>query len=232
MKEGAGAKRKAQQRVAGVVAPSGSMSVVVRVVALVPRDGLLVLTTRSHDGKAALPHALLHVGFAPEQAVGRALDASGLNAEVTSLLDATFGPGDDGVLTLSYLTLLPTSTAQPSGPLQFIPFTEAAASSAIDNGVLHRARVVALNRVEDLREMVGLVGEPFTLSELRRAYESLLGRTLEPANFTHRLRPAKRPTAYLKATGGIRGTAGRGRESQLLKLAGAAVPRMHFAEDP
>jgi 8-oxo-dGTP diphosphatase len=59
----------------------------------------------------------------------------------------------------------------------------------------------------------GLVEEPFTLGDLRRAYESVWGTSLEPANFRRKVLATP---GFVEATGGLR-TVTTGRPAELYR---------------
>jgi 8-oxo-dGTP diphosphatase len=104
----------------------------------------------------------------------------------------TYGPMDDGRISVAYVALVAESTLTPSSVSSGRVF---ALDDLHETGVLDEAdaRVLddAVERVRAKLEYTTiattLVVEPFTIPELRRVYETVWSVTLHPANFRRKV---------------------------------------------
>lgn len=185
-------------------------------------------------GDWALPGSRLRQGISLEVAASDALlSTTGLDARYLEQL-YTFGdPGRSSsglpMVSIAYWALIDADEARgvhEAENVQWFPV------SALPPLAFDHRRIVdyALGRV---RAKIGytdiatrLVGETFTLSQLRRVYEAILDRTLDPPNF----RRSILATGMLEATG-ERLAEGRHRPAALYRYAarGAARPSLRPA---
>ncbi len=178
-------------------------------------------------GDWALPGSRLRQGISLEAAASDALlSTTGLDARYLEQL-YTFGdPGRSSsglpMVSIAYWALIDADEAQgvhEARNVQWFPLN-ALPSIAFD----HR-RIIdyALDRI---RTKIGytdiaarLVGETFTLSQLRRVYEAILDRTLDPPNF----RRSILASGMIKPTGEVLAR-GRHRPAALYRYAAPGAP--------
>jgi len=114
----------------------------------------------------------------------------------------------------------PLATAPPAGGAvasgRWWPVEEAMAKQgrrlAFDHGVIVGRAIERLQVDLEQSDLgLGLIQEPFTLGDLRRAYEAVWGAPLEPANFRRKILATP---GFVEPTGGLR-TVTTGRPAEL-----------------
>ena len=174
----------------------------------VREDALQVLMIRRQEhpfqGKLSLPGVFVGMGETLDEAAARALySKTGLRNIYTEQLYTWGSPERDPrmrVISVSYYALVPEqSLAPPEEPALFCPAAEIAASGEI---AFDHSRIVACG-IERIRNKVNytdiafsLVDEEFTLPELQRIYEILLGQKLYKANFRKKIAEKIIPTDH------------------------------------
>lgn len=176
------------------------LSVTVDLVLFTIRDETLqVLLTRRKEhpflGRLALPGVFVRPDETLDASAERAL------SQKTGLHDIYFEQlytwGDTErdprmrVISVSYCALVPwESISLPDGDAAFFPASELAASQEL---AFDHARIIGYG-IERIRNKVNytdiafsLVGEEFTLPELQKVYEILLGMPLYKANFRRKI---------------------------------------------
>lgn len=174
-------------------------SVTVDVALFTIREGSLqVLMTRRkehpYQGKLALPGVFVGMAETLDEAAARALrQKTGLQDVYMEQL-YTWGQLDRDprmrVISVSYYALVPEADLHPEEGADFYPAEEIAEAADI---AFDHSQIVAYGR-ERIRNKVSytdiafsLVGEEFTLPELQRVYEILLGQMLYKANFRKKI---------------------------------------------
>lgn len=162
------------------------------------REGALqVLMTRRQEhpfqGQLALPGVFVGMEETLDEAAARALcQKTGLHDIYLEQLYTWGSPDRDPrmrVISVSYYALVPEGMLQPT-EADFYPVQEIAAAQDI---AFDHSKIVAYG-IERIRNKVNysdiafsLVGEEFTLPELQRVYEILLGQKLYKANFRKKI---------------------------------------------
>lgn len=234
------AKRSSGTRRPGADAPDGpggfgtddrpAVVVTVDVVVLALLDGalsvLLVERERApHPGQWALPGTVVGPGEQLVPAATRAVAArTGVSVAPGRLEQlATFADPDRDprtrVVTVAFVAVVeradpPAGGAVASG--RWWPVEEALAKKgrrlAFDHGVIVGRGVERLRVDLEQSDLgLGLIQEPFTLGDLRRAYEAVWGAPLEPANFRRKILATP---GFVEPTGGLR-TVTTGRPAEL-----------------
>lgn len=172
----------------------------------------------------ALPGSLMHMDESLEQTASRKLEE--LTGVVDSYLEQLYTYGEIGrhprgrVVTVAYFALLPADAPLRAGdgsqarwfPVERLP------ELAFDH---HEIIAYALRRLRYKLEYTAagfeLLPETFTLTELQRTYEMILGEKLDKRNFRRRILEAGiiEPTARLKS--------GEGRPARLYRYRADAV---------
>lgn len=173
-------------------------SVTVDVALFTVREGclqVLMIRRREHPflGKLALPGTFVGIGETLDEAAARALrEKTGLQDVYTEQLYTWGSPDRDPrmrVISVSYYALVPEGMLHPEAA-DFYPAEDIMAAQDI---AFDHSQIVAYGR-ERIRNKVNytdiafsLVGEEFTLPELQRVYEILLGQKLYKANFRKKI---------------------------------------------
>lgn len=162
------------------------------------REGALqVLMTRRQEhpfqGLLALPGVFVGMEETLDEAAARALcQKTGLHDIYLEQLYTWGSPDRDPrmrVISVSYYALVPEGMLQPT-EADFYPVQEIAAAQDI---AFDHSKIVAYgikrirNKVNYSDIAFSLVGEEFTLPELQRVYEILLGQKLYKANFRKKI---------------------------------------------
>lgn len=174
---------------------------------------LSVLTVKRTEhpckGEMALPGVFVRMDETLDEAAGRALEQkTGLRDIYFEQLYTWGDPSRDPrmrVISVSYCALVPYSSIPGGADLDFCSvqaIIEGETSLAFDH-----SRIVAYGR-ERIRSKVSwsdiafaLVGDTFTLPQLQRVYEILLGQSLYKANFRKKIAEKIEPTDEM-VTGG------------------------------
>lgn len=195
----------------------------VRVLAFTLRGERLNALLQPCDACWELPGSGVAPGRALEEAAGDLLNAlTGLRETYLEQL-YTYGEpgrtGEDGrrSVSVAYFALLPAGRAKPAPPAGWFP-VEALPALAGDHAEI---LAYALRRLRYKLEYsaVGfqLLPEAFTLSELQKTYEHILGETLDKRNFRRRILEA----GIIEPTDALRG--GEGRPARLYRYRPDAV---------
>ncbi|MBB5773507.1 NUDIX hydrolase [Nonomuraea jabiensis] len=193
------------------------VDVTVDLVILTIRDGELnvLLVERGNEpyrGRQALPGGYLRPGETLEHAARRELEEeTGLDAERLHLeqLRAYSEPDRDPrgrVITVAFLALGPDLPIPKAGtdasdaiwvPVSSI-VTEPGSLAFDHPTILRDALEQARSQLEYTTVATAFCPEPFTVSDLRKVYETVWGLTLDPSNFRRKVTRADR---FLEATG-------------------------------
>ncbi len=189
-------------------------SVTVDLVLLTIRDGSLqVLLTRRQEhpfqGRLALPGVFVGTEETLDAAAERALSQkTGLSGIYFEQLYTWGAPDRDPrmrVISVSYCALVPwESIAHPNRESEFFPAQDMAEASdlAFDHAQIIRYALERIrNKVSYTDIAFSLVGEEFTLPELQKVYEIILGTPLYKANFRKKIAEQIEETDKM-ATGG------------------------------
>lgn len=200
--------------------PRPSVAVDTAVLTPDPDLGLAVLQVRRANGRGwALPGTFLHAGETLADAVKRSLGEKagvhGLAPRQLHVFDA-LGRDDRGwVLSVAHVAVVPASRLSTR-------FTEATRLVPVDAPgrlVYDHTEIIAL-AVDDVRARYsatpdpdGLLGEEFTLRDLRLVHETVVGEPLQRDTFRRAMEP------HLEATG-EKVAVGRGRPAELFRRGG------------
>lgn len=166
------------------------------------RDLLVYLRKRHEEpyrGKLALPGARVRAGESTEEAANRILEAhSGLRQAYMNQLYTFSDPRRDPrghSLSVAYYALFPTFHQRPNvRPLEdaWIPIRDAVKSDlAFDHAeILATALRRLQGRLNYTEDAYHLLPESFTVPQLQRIHELVLGTRLKPDVFTKRVRDA------------------------------------------
>ncbi len=206
-------------------ASARGFAVGVELVLFTPHDGELGVVVRSAADersrfKLMLPVSTLGTDEAPDQcALDLAKEVAPTAPTAPTVIEqvATFGArpsADKFRLTVLYFGLLPTGTAVRS-PHAWLDVSDTLASLAPrQRDDVEAAREALRARVDQQPIAFRLLPPVFTLSDLQRIYELLLGRKLHKASFRRALHAA----SLVEATDEWR-SEGRGRPAQLFRYA-------------
>lgn len=161
-------------------------------------DRLEVLVTPRQEhpflGKMSLPGVFVGMEETLDAAAERALEQkTGLHGIYFEQLYTWGAPQRDPrmrVISVSYYALVPSAgLKEPGGGAQFFPAEEMAQSDmAFDHAQIIRYGIERIrNKVSYTDIAFSLVGEEFTLPELQRVYEIILGTSLYKANFRKKI---------------------------------------------
>lgn len=197
--------------------PRPSVAVDTAVLTPDPDLGLAVLQVRRAQGRGwALPGTFLHEGETLADAVQRSLadkaGVHGLTPRQLHVFDA-LGRDDRGwVLSVAHVAVVPAvrlSTRFPEA-IRLVPV------HAPGRLVYDHAEIIAL-AVDDVRARYAaspdpdrLLGEEFTLRDLRLAHEAIVGDPLQRDTFRRAMEPHLEPT-------GEKAAVGRGRPAELFR---------------
>jgi 8-oxo-dGTP diphosphatase len=167
-------------------------------------DVLLVRRDGSHHGQEwALPGTFLHAGETLADAVLRSLEQkAGLRGTTPRQLRVFDDPNRDTrgwVLSVAHVVVLPWETVSPvvedrPDGVSLRPVTEAS-GLPFDHDAMVRLAVTELQAAHRERpDPEGLLPEPFTLRQLRKLHETVLGERLVPDTFRRHVLPQLRDT--------------------------------------
>ncbi|HWL60572.1 MAG TPA: NUDIX domain-containing protein [Microbacteriaceae bacterium] len=154
----------------------------------------LVRRTRDpHHGQLALPGGWLDAGEDLASAAARTLaETTGLQPSYLEQLYA-FGAVDRSptrVVSIVYWALIRADEAAVAAEVENVTWRDAAALPPLafdHNAIIDYALWRLRNKVGYSQIAHGLVADEFTVADLREAYEAVLGRTLDPANFRRQI---------------------------------------------
>lgn len=197
--------------------PRPSVAVDTALLAPDPEHGLVVLQVRRGQGPGwALPGTFLHPGETLADAVTRSLaqkaDIRGLLARQLQVFDKPDRDDRGWVLSVAHIAVVPLQRLSP----RFADTTRLVPVGSPGRLVYDHADIIAL-AVDDVRARYtaapdpdGLLGEQFTLRELRLVHEAVQGEALQRDNFRRAMESRLEPT-------GERVAAGRGRPAELFR---------------
>ncbi|MDT5097438.1 MAG: hypothetical protein QOC76_1175 [Mycobacterium sp.] len=199
--------------------PRPSVAVDTAVLTLDPKLGLVVLEVRRPAGKGwALPGTFIHEGETLAGAVDRSLrvkaNVRGLHPRQLHVFDDPKRDDRGWVLSVAHVQVVRREQLAD----RFAETTRLVSIDAPGRLPFDHADIITL-AVEDVRSRYrdkpdpdGLLGDKFTLRELRIAHETIAGRELQRDTFRRAVEPR------LVATG-TRSVSGRGRPAELYRRA-------------
>ena len=197
--------------------PRPSVAVDTAVLTLDPEQGLLVLEVRRPAGTGwALPGTFIHEGETLDEAVDRSLRVKahvrGLHPRQLHVFDDPTRDDREWVLSVAHVQVV----RQEQLADRFADTTRLVSIDAPGRLPYDHADIIKL-AVEDVRthyldkpDPDGLLGDEFTLRELRTAHEAIAGRPLQRDTFRRAMEP------HLVATG-TSSVSGRGRPAELFR---------------
>ncbi len=208
--------------------PKPSVTVDVVMITLRGEELQVLLVKRDHapyKGRWAIPGGFVQLDESLEAAARREL------REETGVIDVyleqlyTFGdPGRDPrgrVISVAYIALVPAPLAVKAGSdareARWWPIDNLPALAFDHDTMLHYALTRLRYKIEYSAVGFRLMPEYFTLSELQRAYEIILGEPLDKRNFRRRIMEAEviEPTEELRS--------GEGRPARLYRFRPDAI---------
>jgi 8-oxo-dGTP diphosphatase len=188
------------------------------VVFTIIEDRLAVLLVRRADpparGQLALPGGFVGSTETSEQTIARKLsEKTGLPSVYTEQLRTYDDPGRDprGWLpAVAYLALVPSTLLPPDSDALWMPLAELPELPFDHNEMIAYGLERLMSKLLTSNIAAGLLPERFTISEARRVFEVLSGRSWHAGNFTRDFKASglARPTAEHRR-------AGRGRPAEL-----------------
>jgi 8-oxo-dGTP diphosphatase len=192
-------------------------SVAVDTAVLTVRDRALnVVLVGSSDGRSStewkLPGTFLHAGETLRTAVMRALrEKVGLRGLAPRQLHVFDSPERDDrgwVLSVAHVDVVPVKMLEGLDAAQLVAIG-ALPPLRYDHADIIEFAVEAVRRdYRNAPDPAEMLGEPFTIAELRRLHEAVLGATLLPDTFRRAMTPALRATGEMSRKG-------RGRPAEL-----------------
>lgn len=208
--------------------PKPSVTVDVVIIALRGEELHVLLIKRDiapFRGRWAIPGGFVHLGESLEAAARRELREETGVADVYLEQLYTFGdPGRDPrgrVISVAYVALLPAPLAVEAGSdareVRWWPLNALPALAFDHEKILQYALTRLRYKIEYSAVGFRLMPEEFTLSELQRAYEIILGEPLDKRNFRRRIMEAEviEPTEEMRS--------GEGRPARLYRFRRDAV---------
>jgi len=197
--------------------PRPSVAVDTAVLTVDPDAGLVVLQVRRTRGRGwALPGTFLHEGELLADAVRRSLadkaKIRGLNPRQLHVFDALKRDDRGRVLSVAHLAVLPAERlATRSAASTRLVSTDIRGELAFDHDEIIALAVTDVRaRYEKSPDPDHLLGEAFSLRDLRLIHEAVAGHALQRDNFRRAM------ADQLEATGEFT-TGGRGRPAELFR---------------
>ena len=208
--------------------PKPSVTVDVVIITLRGEELQVLLIKRDlapHKGKWAVPGGFVHIDESLESAARRELHEETGVADVYLEQLYTFGdPGRDPrgrVISVAYIALVPAPLAVEAGSdareARWWPLNKLPALAFDHDKILQLALTRLRYKIEYSAVGFRLLPQYFTLSELQRAYEIILGEPLDKRNFRRRIMEAE----VIELTDDIR--SGEGRPARLYRFRRDAV---------
>ncbi|TQF67190.1 NUDIX hydrolase [Rhodococcus spelaei] len=182
-------------------------SVAVDVAVLTCRDDVLQVVVVEHRlGESALPGTFLHEGERLADAAVRALrDKAGLTGTRFHQLALFDDPDRDNrgwVISMAHTAVIPFGDLPEGADLVEVHDGEAAQDLAFDHADMVRLAVDDLRtRYAERVDPDRLLGESFTVLQLRRLYEAVFGLTLQKDSFRRHVRDALEATERRESDG-------------------------------
>ena len=165
--------------------PQPSVAVDIAVLTVGPDERLDVLLVRRDDDRWALPGTFLHEKETLDQAVLRALDEKvglrGTSPRQLHVFDAPERDDRGWVLSVAHVVVLPWKAVQPAvarreGDIAVRPVDDVRGLCFDHDDIVCLAADQVRADHRERPDPAGLLDEPFTLRELRRLHEAVLGR--------------------------------------------------------
>ena len=207
--------------------PRPSVAVDTAVLTLDEQDGLVVLEVRRTNGAGwGLPGTFLHEGETLADAVRRALDVkagvSGLNPRQLHVFDAPDRDDRGWVLSVAHVDVVRSERVASRDPstTRLMPVERPGRLPYDHADIVDRAVDYLKTRYADRPDPDGLLGDEFTILQLRLAHERIMGRPLQRDWFRRTMEPQLEPT-------GLMATGTRGRPAELFRRRGTAGADTH-----
>jgi ADP-ribose pyrophosphatase YjhB (NUDIX family) len=182
-----------------------------------PEDGLVVLQVRRNSGRGwALPGTFLNEGERLADAVDRSLrvkaNVRGLHPRQLQVFDDPFRDDRGWVLSVAHVAVVRADQLGTRFPdrTRLAPVASPGRLPYDHADIIVRAVAHIRGRYADDPDPDGLLGEEFTLRELRLAHEAVGGEVLQRDTFRRSMEPK------LIATGAMT-SGGRGRPAELFR---------------
>jgi 8-oxo-dGTP diphosphatase len=208
--------------------PKPSVTVDMAIITLRGEELQVLLVKRDvapYKGRWAIPGGFVHMNESLEAAARRELREETSVADV--YLEQLYSFGDPGrdprgrVISVAYIALVPAPLAVEAGSdareARWWPLSHLPALAFDHDKILQYALTRLRYKIEYSAAGFRLLPERFTLSELQRAYEIILGEPLDKRNFRRRIIQAEiiEPTDHLRS--------GEGRPARLYRFRRDAV---------
>jgi ADP-ribose pyrophosphatase YjhB (NUDIX family) len=197
--------------------PRPSVAVDTALLTLDPEDGLVVLQVRRNSGRGwALPGTFLHEGERLADAVDRSLrvkaNVRGLHPRQLQVFDDPSRDDRGWVLSVAHVAVVRADQLGTRFPdrTRLAPVASPGRLPYDHADIIVRAVAHIRGRYADDPDPDGLLGEEFTLRELRLAHEAVGGEVLQRDTFRRSMEPK------LIATGAMT-SGGRGRPAELFR---------------
>ena len=197
--------------------PRPSVAVDTAVLTLDPAAGLVVLEVRRpHDKGWALPGTFLHQGEVLAAAVDRSLqekaNVRGLHPRQLRVFDDPRRDDRGWVLSVAHVEVVQPGRLESRFPgrTRLMPIDRHGRLPFDHAGIIKLAVDHIRSRYADKPDPDGLLGDEFTLRELRLAHEAVAGHPLQRDTFRRAMEP------HLIATGATT-TRGRGRPAEVFR---------------
>jgi 8-oxo-dGTP diphosphatase len=205
--------------------PRPSVAVDAAVLTLDPDLGLAVLQVRRAGGHGwALPGTFLHAGERLADAVNRALEVKanvrGLRPRQLHVFDDPDRDDRGWVLSVAHVAVVPPEAVAGRTPesTRLVP-VHAPGRLIYDHAdIIARAVADVRDRYESAPDPDHLLGDEFTLRDLRLVHEGISGKALQRDTFRRAMEPHLIPT-------GATASRGRGRPAELFRRHEATPPR-------
>jgi 8-oxo-dGTP diphosphatase len=200
--------------------PRPSVAVDTAVLTLDPEHGLVVLEVRRPTGRGwALPGTFIHEGETLADAVGRSLrikaNVRGLHPRQLHVFDDPMRDDRGWVLSVAHVQVVrQEQLADRFAEMTRLVSIDAPGRLPFDHADIIRLAVADVRaHYRDEPDPDGLLGDEFTLRELRIAHEAVAGQALQRDTFRRAMEP------HLVATG-TSSVSGRGRPAELFRRSG------------
>jgi 8-oxo-dGTP diphosphatase len=185
-----------------IAPPATIPHVDVRVVLFTLGEGSLLVALERQGEVVGLPRGVPAPEEVLDGAATRVLaERTGLEERyLEQLYTVSQGSPDDWTVTVTYLGLVLTGSAESSPGIEWHDATDLPAMAALDRHIIDYALLRLQAKLGYTTIAFHLLPPTFSLSELQQVYESVLGRKLDKRNFRRRIQAAD----FLEATGETR----------------------------